>query len=75
MTTAPAPAARLLAHDACQRIISMIFESALKPGDLLQEAAWGSFSARPAPPCARRSRGWKANGGPWSRAVSPALAA
>ncbi|ACM03474.1 GntR family transcriptional regulator [Cereibacter sphaeroides] len=34
-------APRPLAHEAYQRIISMIFEGALKSGDLLQEAALG----------------------------------
>ncbi|MBZ4691221.1 MAG: transcriptional regulator, GntR family [Cereibacter sp.] len=37
--TAPRP----LAHEAYQRIISMIFEGALKSGDLLQEAALGEL--------------------------------
>lgn len=34
-------APRALAHEAYQRIISMIFEGALESGDLLQEAALG----------------------------------
>lgn len=42
MTDQPSPP-KPLAEEAHNRIISMIFEGALKPGDLLQEAALGEL--------------------------------